>query len=825
MRILPFALLALFLFLFATALPAAPLTPEEITTLTNQAKTGTLQERRDALRKLAIARAPAPILDLLKDADPQVRTVGLESADAFLTAEVLDALINLMLHDPDQKVRYWTTLRMKSYRKTPVLKPRLPDPRTAAIEAKLPELRAAMIQAMDDKDEWVSIEAIRYFFEETPAPVDLYMNVARDKNKLPRTRGAAAMMLGRAKAPEAYPVLLQMTTEGDTQASFDAITALGDLGDQKAAQPLLEIMLDAKRHPQATGNASYALAKLAAPELLDTLLKIVKDPNPTMREHACTALSGYSDPRVGEALTACLQDRDRNVRSAASRALTTAKAPQAVLPLIEQAKSTDLTQRLSALDALAAIGDPRAFDTFAAAVTDKEQMVRTAAIRGLGAIHDARGVDVLLPLLQGTDQNEKDRAVTALCALGDPRAIGPILKDFQQQRKLHPNNGWSGNADTAVRIFLGADRSSLADSFGIFRETPVSIAMKLTDPAQFTMGDVPEVLMTVYNKSDKALLVSEIDPTSNAGEEPITLSSRVSGDLTRTEGGDGYAYKTQPPHPSQTPLHIGLLLPGQAMQVKLRYRAISYNERFTVQYYSADQPYDGTPASLLPLKVYLPVCEKGKTDPPASYVPFTDSAWQELCRTATRTALPGPAVPPRAVVVDLGTALKPTESPLIANPSFGNKMPIVDVAAINAAARLSNRDRHDITLAYSQALAGYIVVEPERRWLLKDAAQQEIGQPLPSFPLELTKDIDCGPVQVKVGDAQKGTGPAGWKLWDTYPVSYGDGVSRSGEFITLDKTTFPAFLAKLQENHGTIAMQENLFRGRLYMLNVPKKGN
>ncbi|MDQ7778877.1 MAG: hypothetical protein RDV41_04105, partial [Planctomycetota bacterium] len=82
-----------------------------------------------------------------------------------------------------------------------------------------------------------------------------------------------------------------------------------------------------------------------------------------------------------------------------------------------------------------------------------------------------------------------------------------------------------------------------------------------------------------------------------------------------------------------------------------------------------------------------------------------------------------------------------------------------------------------------------------------------------------------GPIRVRVGEKQEGMGEevkeANWKLWDTYPVSYGDGMYTRGEFITLDQGNILQFLEKAGEKGGRLTVTFYFFKSRYYELVLP----
>jgi hypothetical protein len=98
-----------------------------------------------------------------------------------------------------------------------------------------------------------------------------------------------------------------------------------------------------------------------------------------------------------------------------------------------------------------------------------------------------------------------------------------------------------------------------------------------------------------------------------------------------------------------------------------------------------------------------------------------------------------------------------------------------------------------------------------------------MGARLGAIDLLLAKEIDqYGGIRVRIGDKQEGLGPedrqAGWKFWDRYPVSYGDGMYTQGEFITIDKTQLLEFLTTLYQKKLRMKRQPYFFGSAYYEL-------
>ncbi len=117
-----------------------------------------------------------------------------------------------------------------------------------------------------------------------------------------RVRVKAIEMLGEMRATDATPVLIQALFLRSTEAQMKQrlLAALGQIGDERAARPILEF-LHRDLDPATRGTAIFALGDIGAPESVDALQQIAAE------------------------------DDDQNLRRLASEALNKVQAHQAVI--------------------------------------------------------------------------------------------------------------------------------------------------------------------------------------------------------------------------------------------------------------------------------------------------------------------------------------------------------------------------------------------------------------------------------------------------------------------------------------------------------------
>jgi HEAT repeat protein len=160
-----------------------------------------------------------------------------------------------------------------------------------------------------------------------------------------------------------------------------AVDALGEIGDPRAVEPLISILVD---------NKWYCC-------------------------YAIEALGRIGDPRSVDALSAALNHNEVSVREAAVDALGEIGDPRAVKPLGVMLKGDkDSSMRWRAACALEKINDPSAVDPLITALGDENWNVRRAATSALDQIGDTRAVEPLLTVLGDEDWHIQEAAADAL---------------------------------------------------------------------------------------------------------------------------------------------------------------------------------------------------------------------------------------------------------------------------------------------------------------------------------------------------------------------------------------------------------------------------
>ncbi len=174
-------------------------------------------------------------------------------------------------------------------------------------------------------------------------------------------RGEAIAALGSAAVPRVLEMLWKSQDYGDDKTFSALFTALTQLEDPRALEPMRE--LTEASHPAYTRTSAIrVLTALRDPAVTPLLLDLAGEPatEPAVREYAIRSLGKVADPRAGEQLTAMLLDQDASIeeRRLAAEGLELRLDP-ATRPAVVAAldNSFDVTTLLTLVRVLGEIGE------------------------------------------------------------------------------------------------------------------------------------------------------------------------------------------------------------------------------------------------------------------------------------------------------------------------------------------------------------------------------------------------------------------------------------------------------------------------------------
>jgi ankyrin repeat protein len=272
----------------------------------------------------------------------------------------------------------------------------------------------------------------------------------------------------------------------------------------------------------------------------------------------------------------------------------------------------------------------------------------------------------------------------------------------------------------------------------------LSIQLQSQDNQKFRFGQFTPSIFVLKNLSEKALVVSSIEPLANSGEGKIPLSGSAYGSVRKLDNQNGYHYNSLSQQQTRLSFYACFLLPGQQVSVKTMLRPVALEESFDIAYFSASNKYNGTIDSLMPFNLYLP--EHNDNMFPINYYPFVERNWITLHQACPQTSQVGPDVPKRAVLIpDLKQAQQHTSVTIAINYETVS-FPLE--AALKSVSKITGLTPKSLRLVYSTTLDGFVVAEDGYSWILKSENQtfKETVATLQSISLSCFSYFTCSMV-------------------------------------------------------------------------------
>ncbi len=243
------------------------------------------------LGEIGNAKAAYRILPHLVDDDMIVRQMVVEAMEKTADANIVPKLIELM-READVNVR----------RSGAEILDKIRDPSTAEM----------LIKCLKDNDWWVREIATDALSDLSGMDINqkvLELCSSPEEN----TRRAAVEFFNRVKYPPAFDALIERLKDSDWWVREKAIQALGKLADERALDPILELMGD----QDVRWAVPTALAQIGGNRATVYLGEMLDDQERSLR---LSALKGLGKLRSKESLPlikACVKDSDPEIRDTA----------------------------------------------------------------------------------------------------------------------------------------------------------------------------------------------------------------------------------------------------------------------------------------------------------------------------------------------------------------------------------------------------------------------------------------------------------------------------------------------------------------------------
>jgi cyclophilin family peptidyl-prolyl cis-trans isomerase len=384
-----------------------------------------------ALGQLGADTAVTALIQFCKTAKGNKLAVGLEALGKIGGVGAAEFLMESM-HNFNAKIRREAALAMA--------------------RAGEPSTIPALLIAIHDPDAGVAWRSI-YGLEKNE-----YDRVGKSitpflQNRDPLIKQYTARTLGKQKYKDAIIPLISALTDTDIRVAVNAARALGEIGDEDAAQPLGEL---AARQPSHHGRkaAMEALGEIGSKKVNDYMIRALVDKSAGVRiaaTHAlATTLGDGADVFIGQTV----DDGNRLVRAAAMESYGTAGVKSQIPMLLEKAEwDDDPMMRSAAVRALAMLDDEAVGPFLVKMLSDRDWVVCTEAVSAIGERDYKEATrDIIDTFNSRASRNDVNIRVAALEVLGE----------WQSLEAVNLAQGALGDPDKRIRT----SASALLESVG-----------------------------------------------------------------------------------------------------------------------------------------------------------------------------------------------------------------------------------------------------------------------------------------------------------------------------------------------------------------------
>lgn len=372
-----------------------------------------------ALGRIGDARAVVPLIGKVQDSTSDVRRVVARALGELGDQRAASALM-LALQDASADVRLEAVGalgKLRSDEATAAIAP-LIEATTAPEGSMGPAVvRQSTEGAGVNEVRAAALRALGRIGSEAAVKV-LAAALAKDDPSAPRSAVREALV---AAGKPAVPVLITALSSSPSQAT--AAGAALVLGALQAKEGESAIIRGMQRGAVPLRHGLRALAALASPGALPTVLELLSDSDPTVRKEAIRAASALLDPnkpdgRAVDPASAALVDPDAAADEKVEliRLLGRTGSPRASTVLLPLVKTKSIPLRVAVLDALGVIkgGSPEVDATLLAALDDESAEVRLRAATSLAAKSGPGAAKTLLDRLAVAAEQDRGAIGVAL---------------------------------------------------------------------------------------------------------------------------------------------------------------------------------------------------------------------------------------------------------------------------------------------------------------------------------------------------------------------------------------------------------------------------
>lgn len=187
--------------------------------------------------------------------------------------------------------------------------------------------------------------------------------------------GACILNLIKLKRYSTEPLIDILSSEDEKMLNA-AAESLGEIGDESAVEPLLNLLTS---NSMTMYNVSNALSKIKSEKTVEPLIKLLKSDDKKIKRQSATILGNIGDKRAIEPLIVALNDKDAYLRSRTVRALGQINNNKVIDPILAALNDNAASVRGDAARSLGEMGEEIHLKPLEKLLIDKNENVQKSA--------------------------------------------------------------------------------------------------------------------------------------------------------------------------------------------------------------------------------------------------------------------------------------------------------------------------------------------------------------------------------------------------------------------------------------------------------------
>lgn len=310
----------------------------------------------------------------------------------------------------------------------------------------------------------------------------------------------------------ATKILIEQLDSEDRQIRESVIVALGRIGDVRAVPALVKALTD---DPELLILVARSLGKIGDDQAFESLLGFIGHPDASVRQAIVSSINSIGSDRMREKAPQLLKDSDALVRESAVKIAGYFGYPECTEPLLGLCNDPDEGVRKAVLLHLPYLDDKRVVPLLAAAIHEGTTKEQEAAVQALGQVEPKDGGPLLLEGLN--DSNEWVQYYSA-------RSLGRL--EYSEGLDALADLAFKGQTPIQVRIAaieslgkIGGSRAVSLLARASTDENPDVARAAVIGMGSISHPDALHPLLDVLRSSDASRRIDALRALGNRGGE------------------------------------------------------------------------------------------------------------------------------------------------------------------------------------------------------------------------------------------------------------------------------------------------------------------